>query len=81
MIPIQLTEYRSDGNDYPILVILGEGTRIHEAELKAAGPHIIGETKTLGKGSLIVQPFNQVHVTVRETVADISKIIRDELDT
>jgi len=72
---LKLQEYREDGGFYPILVCFGEGVQVREAALLPNGPHIIGETKALRKGSLISGlPGGQL-ITVTETVEEIAKLL------
>lgn len=71
MKTLKLTEYRDDGGFYPILVCFGEGIQVREVNLLPNGPHIIGESKALGKGSLITGLPGGQSITVQETVEEI----------
>ena len=75
MIALRLTEYRGDGNFYPLLVLPQPGMAVFEAELKPAGPHIVGETKPLGKGALISGLRLGANIVVKETVEQIQEKI------
>jgi hypothetical protein len=71
MKAIQLTEYRADGAYYPLIIFPCEGMTIREAQLLPNSPHIIGETKPLGKGARIAGlPGNQ-EFTVKDTPDEI----------
>jgi hypothetical protein len=75
MIPLKLTEYRNDGNYYPVVVIFGAGAVIREAELKSPGPHIINVTKPVALGSFITLAFNQQPITVAEKPSEILALL------
>ncbi len=74
MTVLELTEYRSDGNFYPIVVVVAGNFAVLEAELTPSGPVIIGQ-KSLGKGAFLVGVAGK-HLVVRETVAEIAKMLK-----
>lgn len=78
---LELTEYRSDGNFYPFVVVVGDNAvfSFFEAELKPTGPHIIGKTKPLGKGSFLVGVAPGMNITVKETVQQIKNLLSDKI--
>jgi hypothetical protein len=70
-----LTEYRGDGNFYPVVVIFGPGVVVFEADLKSPGPHVIGVTKDLGKGSLISGLRIGANIVVKQTPGEIYRLL------
>jgi hypothetical protein len=78
---LELTEYRDNGNFYPITIVFGDNAAfaILEAELKAPGPHIIGESKDLGKGSFIVGAVPGRNLVVKETAKEIAALLQPNM--
>ncbi len=75
MTVLELTEYRPDGNFYPIVVVVAGNFAVLEAELTPPGPVIIGQ-KSLGKGAFLVGAVPGKNLVVRETVAEIAKRLK-----
>jgi hypothetical protein len=75
---LRLTEYRADGNFYPLVVVVVSNFAAFEAELAPTGPHIIGQTKTLGKGAFLVGAVPGKNLAVRETVEEIVELLKDK---
>lgn len=79
MTTLLLTEYRGDGNFYPLLIVVGDNSifSVFEVDLNPVGPFIVGQTKSLGKGALLIGVVPGKNLTVRETVAEIRSLLME----
>lgn len=74
---LELTEYRGDGKFYPLLVAVGATTfSVFTVELQPAGPTIIGQSKSLGTGAMLIGAVPGKNLVVKESLKEIVKLLR-----
>jgi hypothetical protein len=76
MIVLELTEYRNNGEFYPLTLVVFNNIAILEANLETPGPVIVGQPNSIGKGSFIVGAVPGKNLVVKETVAEITKRLK-----